>query len=244
MIKAIIIITVVVLFLVGSIPILLVEWIIGKFNPAVKDKSSLALVQWVFSVILFCTGIKLTVKGRENIPTDRSVLYIGNHRSYFDIIIAYTLVPTLTGFIAKKETAKVPLLKNWMDNVKCLFLDRDDIKQGLQTILSACEQIKNGISIFIFPEGTRNKNADEFLPFKGGSFKIATKTGCEIVPVAINNSELLFEAQFPRIKRANVTIEFGKPISVKDMTKEEQKALPDTVKNVIFDMYTNNKAAV
>lgn len=244
MIKAIIIITIVVLFLVGSIPLLLVEWVIGKFNPTAKNKSSLFLVQWVFRVILFCSGVNLTVKGRENIPTDRSVLYIGNHRSYFDIIIAYTLVPSLTGFIAKKETAKVPLLKNWMDNVNCLFLDRDNIKQGLQTILNACEQVKNGISIFIFPEGTRNKNADEFLPFKGGSFKIATKTGCEIIPVAINNSEMLFEAHFPKIKRANVIIEFGKPISVKDMSRDEQKVLPDTVKDIIFEMYTNNKAAV
>jgi len=244
MIKAIIVFTFVFIFLVLSIPVLLIEWIVGKFKPYNKNRSSLSIVQVVFKIILFITGAKITVKGQENIPTDRSVLYIANHRSYFDIIIAYTLVPTLTGFIAKKETAKVPLLKNWMDNVNCLFLDRDDIKQGLQTILTACDYVKSGISIFIFPEGTRNKNKDEFLPFKGGSFKIATKSGCEIVPVSINNSEGIFEAHFPRITRANVIIEFGKPIPVKDMSRDEQKVLPDTVKDTIFEMYNNNKAAV
>jgi len=244
MIKTIIIFTLVAIFLILSIPILIVEWIIGKFKPYAKNRSSLSIVQFMFKLILFITGAKITIKGQENIPKDKSVLYIGNHRSYFDIIIAYTLVPTLTGFIAKKETAKVPLLKNWMDNVNCLFLDRDDIKQGLQTILTACEQIKNGISIFIFPEGTRNKDENEFLPFKGGSFKIATKSGCDIIPVAINNSDAIFESHLPKITRANVIIEFGKPISAKEMSREDQKNLPEIVKEQIHEMYINNKAAV
>lgn len=244
MIKTIIIFTLVAFFLILSIPILIVEWIIGKFKPYAKNRSSLSIVQFMFKLILFITGAKITIKGQENIPKDKSVLYIGNHRSYFDIIIAYTLVPTLTGFIAKKETAKVPLLKNWMDNVNCLFLDRDDIKQGLQTILTACEQIKNGISIFIFPEGTRNKDENEFLPFKGGSFKIATKSGCDIIPVAINNSDAIFESHLPKITRANVIIEFGKPISAKEMSREDQKNLPEIVKEQIHEMYINNKAAV
>lgn len=244
MIKTFLVLMSAVLFLILSIPILLVEWILSKVNPAAKNKSSLFLVQWIFRILLFFTGVKLTVKGRENIPADKSVLYIGNHRSYFDIIIAYTLVPSLTGFISKKEIAKVPLLNSWMKNVNCLFLDRDDIKQGLQTILTACEYVKNGISIFIFPEGTRNKNDDEFLPFKGGSFKIATKSGCDIIPVSINNSDALLEAHFPKVKRANVIVEFGKPIVVSEMSRDEQKVLPETVKNTIFEMYNNNKAAV
>ena len=81
------------------------------------------------------------------------------------------------GFFAKKEMEKVPLLSTWMKRLHCLFLDRNDLKQGLKTILTAIEKVKSGISICIFPEGTRNKNEDELdmLPFHEGSFKIAAK---------------------------------------------------------------------
>ena len=123
-------------------------------------------------------------------------------------------------------------------------MDRDDIKQGLQTILSAIEYVKAGISIFIFPEGTRNKTEEPLLPFKSGSFKIATKSGCDIIPVSINNTSAIFEDHFPKIKKAHVIIEYGKPISVTDLSRDELKALPDMVKDNILYMYEQNKAAV
>ena len=86
-----------------------------------------------------------------------------------------------------------------MKNLHCLFLDRKDIKQGLKTILEGIEKVKSGISICIFPEGTRNKVNDTFLPFHEGSFKIAEKSGCPIIPMSIYNSaaisaQLLFYA--------------------------------------------------
>ena len=245
MIRIVIIMIAVVLFLVFSLPLLLVEWIIGKFNPGVKDRSSLAVVQWAFRVVLFMAGTKVTVIGKENLPTDRSVLYVCNHRSYFDIIINYSLMPGLTGFISKKEMGKIPSFRLWMLNVKCLFLDRHDIKQGMQTILTAIDYIKSGISIFIFPEGTRNQTDDQtLLPFKGGSFKIATKSGCDIIPVSINNSEAVFESHFPRVIKSHVVVEYGKPIPVKDMSRDEIKALPEMVRGRIIDMYEKNKEAV
>ena len=89
-------------FLVLLCPALLVEWIIGKFNPEAKSKSSLWLVQRAFGVILFLAGTKIEVTGRENIPDDRPVLYVGNHRSYFDIVIGYRLIKGEAGFVAKK----------------------------------------------------------------------------------------------------------------------------------------------
>ena len=74
--------------------------------------------------------------------------------------MGYTTVPGFVGFVAKKEMEKIPLLRSWMKNVNCLFLDRKDIKAGLKTILEGIEKVKNGISVWIFPEGTRNRNKD------------------------------------------------------------------------------------
>lgn len=97
-------------------------------------------------------GVHLTVEGKEHVPTDQAVLYIGNHRSIFDIVITYAQCPNLTGYISKDGVNKVPLLGIWMRRLYCLFLDRKDLKQGLKTILTAIDQVKSGISICIFPE--------------------------------------------------------------------------------------------
>ena len=206
MIRLILVAGFVILFLILSMPIMLVEWIIGKYNPDVKSRSSLAIVNWAFRCVRFLAGTRVDYLGEENIPTDTPVLYIGNHRSFFDIVLTYVRVPRPTGYIAKKSMEKVPLLSIWMRNLHCLFLDRENIKAGMQTILTAIDLMKNGKSICIFPEGTRNREEGTLLPFHEGSFKIAAKAGCPIVPMTINNSAAVFENQFPRIKKAHVII--------------------------------------
>lgn len=237
MIQFILVAGFVVLFLVCSIPLLIIEWIIGKFNMDIKNKSSLAIVLWAFRVCLFFAGTKVIVKGEENVPKDEPVLYIGNHRSYFDILVTYVRVPRPTGYIAKKEMLKWPLLVNWMKNLHCLFLDRQDVKQGLKVILSAIEKINTGISICVFPEGTRNKINHTFMEFHEGSFKIASKSGCPIIPMTIYNSADIFEDHLPKIKKTTVILEYGKPIYVKDLPKEDQKRIGAYTQNVIKETY-------
>lgn len=234
----------VVLFLILSIPIMIVEWIIGKFNRELKDRSSLAIVNWAFRCVRFLAGTKVEYIGEENIPTDTPVLYIGNHRSFFDIVLTYVRVPRPTGYISKKEIEKVPLLNVWMRNLNCLFLDRENIKEGMQTILAAIDMMKNGKSVCIFPEGSRNKEEGTLLPFHEGSFKIAVKSGCPIIPMTINNSAAIFENQFPFIKKAHVIIEYGKPVYPKELPKENQKRLGEYVSNIILETYNKNKERI
>ena len=227
-------------FLILGIPLLLIEWVIGKFNQKWKDYSSLRLVQGAFKLIMFMTGVKLTVIGEENVPKDKAVLYVGNHRSYFDVVMTYARCPRLTGYVAKIEMLRYPLLRDWMKNLYCLFLDRDDIKAGLKTILKGMEYIKNGISICIFPEGTRNHH-DELLPFKEGSMKMASKTGCPIIPIAITNSAQIWEAHLPYIRPAHVIVEYGAPIYPKELSKEDQKFLGSYAQHKIQEMLDQHK---
>lgn len=238
MIRFICVCIVVIGYLILSIPILLVEWVIGKFNKRAKDISSLRIIQAVFRFILKITGADITIKGHENVPADAAVLYIGNHRSFFDILLTYVLCPDVTGYVAKKEMESIPLLSNWMRYLHCLFLDRKNIKEGMKTILLAIEEMKNGISICIFPEGTRNRNESELdlLPFHEGSFKIATKAGCPIVPIAIHNSAGIFEAQFPKMRPAKVIVEYGEPIYPDKLDKEEKKHIGAYTQNKILEM--------
>ena len=94
MIRFILVILTAFLYLILSIPVLLVLLLIRKKKPEVCDKVSRSLIRWIFRVILFFSGTKITVKGQENIPKDRAVLYLGNHRSYFDILHAFRCLRT------------------------------------------------------------------------------------------------------------------------------------------------------
>ena len=245
MIRLLIILILVIAFLILSIPILIVEWIIGKFSPRTKEISSLRIVQGVFKFILWEAGTKVTIIGEENVPKDTPVLYIGNHRSYFDILLAYSRCRDLTGFVAKKEMLNYPFLRTWMKRVYCLFLDRDNIREGLKTILTAIDQVKNGISVFIFPEGTRNKGDElSLLPFHAGSFKIAEKSGCPIVPVALNNTINIFEGHLPYIKKTHVVLEYCSPIYMNEMEKEDRKKIDVYCQKIIKDTIEKNHTLV
>lgn len=246
MIRIILVCMIVIGYLVLSIPLLFVEWVIGKFNPHLKDISSLHIIQSVFNFILKISGVSATVIGEENIPKDQPVLFIANHRSFFDILLTYTRCPGLTGYVAKAEMEHIPLLSNWMRYLHCLFLDRTDVKKGLKTILKGIDQIKSGISICIFPEGTRNRgeNDSELLEFHEGSFKLATRTNCPIIPISLNNTVSIFEKQFPLIRKTHVVIEYGKPIIPSELPSEYKRHVGAYVQNVIQETLKKNEPLV
>lgn len=229
-----------VIYLVLGIPVLLILWVFGKFHKKASDLIALRMVQAAFKYMLWVSGTKLTVIGEENVPKDKAVLYVGNHRSYFDILITYARCPGLTGYIAKKEMEKAYLLRDWMRKLHCLFLDRSNPREGLKTILQGIEYIKQGISICIFPEGTRNRT-DEMLPFKEGSLKIAEKSGCLIIPMALSNTAEIFENHLPWIRPCRVILEYGEPIDPKALSKEEKKFLGMYTQEKIQKMLDKNQ---
>lgn len=237
MIRFISIVIFVVSFLILSTPIILIFWLIGKKNPARKDRLSKAVIDWAFRCVTFLAGTKVIVKGKENIPPEGSVLYVGNHRSFFDIVLTCYVFPGITGYVAKKEMNKWPLLNIWMRYIHCLFLDRENIKEGMKTILAGIEKLKRGISLCIFPEGTRNKVNDTMLPFHEGSFKLADKGGVPVIPMTIVNSAAVFEDHFPKVKPATVIIDFGAPIYIKDLDKDIRKNLGTYVSEMILQKY-------
>lgn len=238
MIKFILVAVTVIGFLLFGAGLLWQQRTLAKEDIDRMHRESLDIVRKVFRFILRVSGVKVQVKGLENIPKDQAVLYVGNHRSYFDILVAYTTVPSLVGFVAKKEMRRYPLLSDWMVNVNCLFLDRSSPKEGLKMILEGIQKIKDGISVWIFPEGTRNRSDDilELLPFKEGSLKMAEKSGCPVIPVAISGTAEVFENHLPRICRANVVIEFGTPFYTRDLEPETKKRVGAYTRDIIVEM--------
>lgn len=235
MIRSIIDVLLIVFFFIITIPVLFILWLIGLVSVKVKDAISYTIMKGAFAIILFTSGVKVKVEGLENVPKDRAVLYVGNHRSYFDIIVAYRYVVGPTGFIAKKEFRKVPVLGHWISCLHGLFIDRNNIKEGLKSILEAIENVNNGVSYYIFPEGTRN-HKEEMLPFKEGSFKIATKSGAPIVPVAMKHMDEIFELHQPYVKKTKVTIRYGEPVYTDQLSKEDMRFIGAKVQAQIADM--------
>ena len=133
-----------------------------------------------------------------------------------------------------------------MHYLHCLFLDRKDIKKGLKTILSGIELIKSGISVCIFPEGTRNRNESdlELLEFHEGSFRLATKTDCLIVPIAMNNTVSIFEKQFPKIRKNHVVLEYCKPFRPSELSKEDKKHIGEYTRTQILETLKKNEPLV
>lgn len=227
-----------VLFSIGSLPLYLIVFILGKIDEKKKVNFAQMVVRNRFRIIMFLAGAKLECRGIENVPKNEPIMYIANHRSNVDILAGYITVPTLTGFVSKESLKKVPCVSRWMKILKCLFLNREDPREGMKTILQGVEQIKQGYSVFIMPEGTRNRT-DELLPFHNGSFKLSTKTGCAIVPVAMRNTDQVFRSHFTWFHPVKVTVEYGKPVYPSDLTAEEKKSIGKYMREKVKEMLEN-----
>ncbi len=224
-------------FSIISLPLYIWEWFVGLKDERQKVCNAQKIVSCAFKVILIIAGAKIDCSGIENVPKDRAILYVSNHRSYLDILTGYTTVPTLTGFISKKEIQKFPCVNYWMRILKCLFLDRENTKEGLKTVLKGVEQLKDGYSIFVMPEGTRSRDENyKTLPFHAGTFKLATKSNAVIIPVAMKNTDLILRRRHRWFRPTHVKIQYGQPIYVENLSKEEQKNLHTITQNIVQEM--------
>lgn len=189
-------------------------------------------------LVLRVAGAKVNIIGLENLPKDQTVLFVSNHQSNFDIPLLLSSIDIPKGFIAKKELETWPLISTWMKYINCIFMDRDNLRKSAESIVDGIKLLKSGYSMVIFPEGTRSKGKpiDEF---KGGSFKLATKSKCTIVPLTINGTYKLLESNNNKIKGADIELVIHPPIDTSKLTKDELESLPETVHSIISSNYKN-----
>lgn len=230
----------VVLFFLESIPLTLYEKHVRRKDPDKAIRSSFFIVTKTLRRIASLSGVKLTVRGLENIPQDRPVMFVSNHRSIFDIVTLFPLLPNPTTFIAKNNLETVPLVSGWMRLMRCPFLDRENTSDGLRVIKDSIQLIQDGISVCVFPEGTRTPE-DTMLPFKEGTFMIAQRTGCPVVPVAIMDTEHIFENHKPLIRAGAVTICFGEPVEMSSLGRSEKRQVPARVQETIKTMISQER---
>lgn len=180
------------------------------------------------------SGSKIKVIGEENVPKDGPVLFVSNHQSYLDIPILLGFIDKPKAFIAKKELAKIPVFSTWMESLRCIFIDRSDVRQSLRAIKKGIKLLKEGYSFVIFPEGTRSEDG-KLREFKQGSLKMATKSKTPIVPVTIKGANKIMPRGKIVIIPTDVEVIISKPIFMEDDIAKDSKALTQKVWNIIND---------
>ena len=183
-------------------------------------------------------GVKVNIIGADNIPKE-SCLFVPNHQGLFDLLILLGYINRPIGFIAKKETKKIPIISGWMKEMHCVFIDRKNIREGLKAINKGVENLKQGHSMVIFPEGTRSRSSSIGM-FKKGSMRLAIKSECSIIPITIDGTYKIFEANHGIVKPGIVSVTIDKPIYAKNFTAEEQGNLSKIVRNIIKENLPRN----
>ena len=176
-------------------------------------------------------GMDIRVEGRENIP-DKTCLFVGNHTSILDIPVIFYTAGRQVGFVAKKEVLKVPVLSYWLVKGKCIALDRQNTRDAIRVINEGVENLKEGYSMMIFPEGTRSLDGKP-LQFKKGSLKLAIKAKVPIVPVTIDAAFTSFEKS-GKFKPSTINVTYCKAIETSELTKEEEKNLSEDIRQIII----------
>lgn len=202
----------------------------NKSKEEAEDYLNEQVKGWVNYVIKI-TGCKVNVKGKQNLPKG-NCLFVSNHQGYADIPVIMSVVERPLGFIAKKEMEKHTIMSSWMKEIHCVFMDRSNIRESVKAINEGVENLKNGYSMVIFPEGTRSKGGP-IAEFKKGSLKLGTKADVAIVPIAINGSYKIYEENNGKIEPADINVTICKPVYAKDYTREEQNNLADIIREVI-----------
>lgn len=185
--------------------------------------------------VLKLSGIKVTVSGKENIPTDGVYVFASNHISLYDIPLVQLTAPVRVAIVFKKELAKIPLFGWHMLIGPYVVIDRQNAEKAIKSIERAKQLMeKRKLSILIFAEGTRSKDG-EVQPFKRGAFYLASRVPFPVVPVSISGTNNVLEKGKLKFKSGEVKIHFDKPIpSPTTSNKVEEVALMEKVRNIII----------
>ena len=186
--------------------------------------------------ILNTAGVKVNVHGE--LPYYKEpVLYVANHEGNFDIPVLISTILQPFGFVSKQEVEKIPFLKDWMDLMHCIYIDRKDRRSGVKMLKSAIQNLNDGYSILIFPEGTRSKG-EGIQEFKAGALKMAQKAKVNIVPVVIKGtSEIMEKNDHNKIKQGIVQVKMLEPIEPSIFKKQSLQDVTTMIERKIKTQY-------
>lgn len=175
--------------------------------------------------------IKIYATGLENLPKENGYIMFPNHQGLFDALAFIQTHERPLVTVMKKEVKNLIVIRRVITMLQAEIIDREDIRQSLQVINNMTNRVKNGENFLIFAEGTRSKQGNTLLEFKGGSFKSAINAKCPIVPVALIDSYKAFDTG--SIKKLTVQIHYLKPLYYEDYKHMKSTEIARTVAEMI-----------
>lgn len=215
------------LLLVLAPPILVVAWILNKHD-LVYPWATFGAKAW-----LRLSGVRVAVKGFENLDPTQTYVFVSNHRSYLDTATLFVYTGRRIGLLAKKELLKVPILGVGMGFVNVMAIDRTNRERAIRTADAAAKRIQSGVSFGVFVEGTRARPG-ELLPFKKGAFYMAKQANVPVVPVAIKNSDVLMGKGTGEARSGTIEMVLMPPVATSGLQNDKDiAALIHTVRESI-----------
>jgi 1-acyl-sn-glycerol-3-phosphate acyltransferase len=182
--------------------------------------------------LLNAWGVSVTTEGKELFPLAQPLIVMSNHQSHADVPILFASLPTIPGFLAKRELDKVPFLSMALRFGGHVLIDRSNRVSAMRALKDAAEEIASGKTIAVFPEGTRG-DKDELLPFKKGGFMVAKKAGVAVVPVGILGSRHILPRDDLWPRPGEVTVRIGTPIAAEEVRTLSSTQLSQRVRGDI-----------
>lgn len=186
--------------------------------------------------ILLISRVHVRVNGLSNIQPDKSYIYMANHQSNFDIPVLLGYLPVQFRWLAKAELFKIPLFGRAMLGAGYVKIDRFNRQSAFESISTAARRLKDGVSVMIFPEGTRSRDGS-IHKFKKGGFVMAIESGVPILPVILKGTWPIMAKSSLRINRGDVEMEIAEPIDTTGYSMERKEELMDRVRMVIHEKF-------
>ena len=219
------------LLLAATIPLAVLTIILGLVDP--RGKRVYRINQLWTWLVLRMGGVALKTQGLENIDATRQYIFMVNHQSNVDIpAVIQSLGRFQLRWIAKKELLRIPLFGWAMWATKHITVDRSNPLDAVKSLKRAKELIAAGISVVVFPEGTRSRDG-RLLRFKKGGFLLAAQTGTDIVPITINGSGAILPWGGWHLRPGLIEVTVGKPIAVAGYRAGNLRLLSEQVRRAI-----------
>ena len=203
-----------------------------------RDPRLAIYLTWVLDrIVLYLAGVDVITEGLDKVKPGQGYIYVGNHRSFIDILAAYLVLPGDLRFIAKKEIFKIPMLSFALRTMGVIEIDRSDHESATKSIARAAKELAAGRCIVLFPEGTRSRLPREMLPFKKGAFVLAIQTKAPLLPFTILSAEERLRPGTMQLYPGTVRLILHDPIETSGMAFDDRGELLERAREVIEKTY-------
>ncbi len=183
--------------------------------------------------ILTAAGVKVKVQGLENLRTDSPQILASNHQGYFDIFTLFAHIPIRFGWLTKKELFQIPIFGYAMKRFGNIRIDRSNREKALKSLKVAAQEIKEGNSIMMFPEGTRSPDG-KIQPFKKGCYYLAEASGVAVVPISISGSFEIMPKKHFLVTPGTIHLVIGRPLHVQGQYEKNRNGFTAQLRETII----------